>query len=57
MITKEKFLAYYKVQMSGRYNMIMEANYAMADAGLTKDEYFDIIDNYRKYLAEYVKAE
>lgn len=57
MITKEKFLAYYKVQMSGRYNMIMEAKYAMADAGLTKDEYFDIINNYSKYLTEYVKAE
>ena len=56
MITKEKFLAYYRVQMSGTYNMIMEAKYAMADAGLTKDEYFDIINNYSKYLTEYVKT-
>lgn len=56
MITKEKFLSYYRVQMSGKYNMIMEAKYAMADAGLTKDEYFEIISNYNKYYKEYVKA-
>ena len=57
MITKEKFLAYYRVQMGGRYNMIMEATPAMKDAGLTREEYFDIIKNYGKYYNEYVKAE
>ena len=56
MITKEKFLSYYRVQKSGMYNMIMEAKYAMADAGLTKDEYFEIISNYNKYYKEYVEA-
>ena len=57
MITKEKFLAYYRVQMDGKYNMIMEATLAMKDAGLTKEEYFNIIKNYKKYYNEYVKAE
>ena len=57
MITKQKFLAYYRVQMSGQYNMIMDATPAMKDAGLTREEYFNIIKNYRKYYNEYVKAE
>lgn len=57
MITKEKFLAYYKVQMGGRYNMIMEATSAMTEAGLTKEEYFEIIKNYDKYYNAYVEAE
>ena len=43
--------------MGGRYNMIMEAASAMKDAGLTKEEYFNIIKNYKKYYNEYVKAE
>lgn len=57
IITKEKFLAYYQVQKSGKYNMIMEATPAMKDAGLTREEYFNIIKNYGKYYNEYVKAE
>ena len=56
MITKEKFLAYYRVQMGGQYNMIMEATPAMKDAGLTREEYFNIIKNYGKYYNEYVKT-
>jgi len=57
MITKQKFLAYYRVQMGGRYNMIMEATQAMKDAGLTREEYFNIIKNYNKYYNAYVEAE
>ena len=57
MITKEKFLAYEHVRRSGLYNMIMDATVAMVDAGLTRDEYFNIIENYNKYYNEYVKAE
>ena len=56
-ITKQEFEAYVLVQMSGQYNMIMEATSAMKDAGLTREEYFDIIKNYGKYYNEYVKAE
>ena len=56
MITKQKFLAYYRVQMGSQYNMIMEATSAMKDAGLTREEYFNIIKNYGKYYNEYVEA-
>ena len=44
-ITKEKFKSYYRVQMSGRYNMIMQATLAMLAAGLTREEYFECIKN------------
>jgi len=53
MITKAKFFSYYRVQMSGRYNMIMEAKAAMNDAHLTEDEYFEIINNYSKYFNQF----
>ena len=56
MITNEKFLAYYRVQMSGQYNMIMEATSAMQSAGLTRDEYFDIIKNYGDYYCKYLET-
>ena len=54
MITKEKFLRYYKVQMGGRYNMICEASKAMKSARLTKEEYFEIIKNYMTYYKQYI---
>jgi hypothetical protein len=54
MITKEKFLRYETVRKSGQYNMIMEANYAMNEANLTKEEYFDIIKNYGDYSKKYL---
>ena len=54
MITKNDFLRYYKVQMSGRYNMIMEAGKAMKVARLTKKQYFDIIKNYGTYYKEFI---
>ena len=55
-ITKEKFESYYRVQMSGRYNMIMQASLAMLAAGLTREEYFECIKNYKKYYNEFIKA-
>lgn len=45
-ITKQEFEAYVLVQMSGQYNMIMDARDAMDDAGLDQDTYFSIIKNY-----------
>ncbi len=54
MITKEKFESYRRVQSSGLYNMVMQANYAMEDAGLTKNEYWDIIKHYGEYYNKYV---
>ena len=55
-ITKEKFKSYYRVQMTGRYNMIMQATLAMRAAGLTREEYFECIKNYNKYYNEFIKS-
>ena len=54
-ITKEKFKSYYRVQMTGRYNMIMQATLAMLAAGLTREEYFECIKNYKKYYNEFIE--
>lgn len=53
-ITKEKFKSYYRVQMTGRYNMIMQSSLAMEAAGLTREEYFECIKNYKKYYNEFI---
>ena len=45
-ITKNSFLDYRGVQMSGVYNMITEAECAADEAGMCLDLYFAIIDNY-----------
>lgn len=54
MITKEDFLRYVKVQTEGRYNMIMDANEAMLAAGLSSNQYWDIIRNYSTYYNEFI---
>ena len=48
MPSKDNFLAYKKVQMSGRYNMVIDARQAAASAGLDLDTYFAVIQNYSK---------
>lgn len=53
MITKEKFMKYYKVQMEGKYNMLDSR--AMALTGLSKEDYFEIIKNYNTYYTEFMK--
>ena len=45
-ITKDMFDSYRQVQMAGRWNMIMEARFAQASAGLSEDAYWSIIKNY-----------
>jgi len=47
----QHFKAYRKVQESGRYNMMADANAAMQDAGLTRDEYMFVIRNYSSLAA------
>ena len=54
MITdKQIFERYEKVRLSGKYNMIMEANNAMDEAGLKPCDYYYAMFNYallkRKY--------
>jgi hypothetical protein len=47
-ITKEQFEAYNKVRETGKYNMVMDANDAAKEAGLSMDQYWEIIKKYDK---------
>ena len=47
-ITKDKFKRYVKVEMSGKYNMMMNRDKAMAEANLTSREYETIQRDYLK---------
>ena len=51
-MTKEKFEAYVRVQMSGVTNMFAVKT-VMAISGLTKDECCDIMKNYETYKEQY----
>ncbi len=53
MPTREQFEAYVKVQRSGRWNMLMNAEEAAREAGLDLDTYFDVIKNYSKLAAKF----
>ena len=53
-ITREQFLAYRRVQESGRYNMVMEWREAASASGLTKDQYFAVINNYSELYKQYI---
>lgn len=52
-MTKEKFEAYVKVQMSGRYNLVIDAHRAAAEAGLSLDDYMYIICHYTELKAKH----
>jgi len=52
-ITKDKFDRYVKVQRQGDYNMLTQADLARGMANLTKEEYYDIINNYAKYQKQF----
>ena len=53
MVTKEQFMKYYDVQMSGVYNMLDPR--ARELTGLNKETYFDIIKNYNNYYCKFLK--
>ena len=53
MPSKEEFAAYRKVQDSGKYNMIMNAQEAAAEAGLSMKTYKLCILNYTTLLLKY----
>ena len=53
MPTREQFEAYVKVQRSGHWNMLMNAEEAAREAGLDLDTYFEVIKNYSKLAAEF----
>lgn len=55
MVTKEDFLSYYEAQISGEFNMVMDANKVMSLYDIKKDTYWEIIRNYGKYYTEFIK--
>lgn len=53
MVTKTDFLSYYEAQMSGEFNMVMDAHQVMDEYGIDKNTYWEIIRNYNKYYNKY----
>ena len=51
-VTEETFHRYYDAQMSGEYNMIMDASKVMEKYHISQDDYLKIITNYKVYLAK-----
>lgn len=43
------FYYYEQVRRGGKYNMIMDAKFAMIEAGLSAKEYADVISHYSEY--------
>ena len=43
------FYRYEQVRRSGKYNMIMEARFAMIEAGLSANDYANTIRHYSEY--------
>ena len=54
-ITRKDFLKYKEAQMSGDYNMFMDARDVMDKTGLNKDQYFKILQEYSKLDKEWGK--
>ena len=50
---KQIFERYEKVRLSGKYNMITEANYAMDEAGLSPCDYYYAMFNYQLLYRKY----
>lgn len=45
----QNFYRYEQVRRSGKYNMIMEARFAMIEAGLSAKDYANTIRHYSEY--------
>ena len=56
MPSREEFAAHRKVQDSGKYNMIMNAQEAAAEAGLSMKTYKLCILNYTTLLLKYAEV-
>lgn len=52
-VTEETFHRYYDAQMSGEYNMIMDASKVMEKYHISQDDYLKIITNYKFYLDKF----
>ena len=56
-ITRKDFLKYKRVRKSGKYNMFMDAKDVMGETGLSKDQYFKILQEYSKLDKEWGKED
>ena len=56
MPSKEEFAAYRKVQDSGKYNMILNAQEAAAEAGISMKTYKLCVLNYTTLLLKYARS-
>ena len=56
MPSREEFAAYRKVQDSGKHNMILNAQEAAAEAGLSMKTYKLCILNYTTLLLKYAEV-
>ena len=54
-VTKETFMKYYTAQMSGEYNMIMDAAKVMEEYNISKDDYLKIITKYMVYYTKFIE--
>ena len=54
-ITKETFMKYYTAQMSGEYNMIMDAAKVMEEYNISKEDYLKIITKYMVYYTKFIE--
>lgn len=45
----QNFYCYELVRRGGKYNMIMDARFAMVEAGLRAKDYADVIRHYSEY--------
>lgn len=55
MDKKEMFERYEQIRLTGLFNMITEASYAMEAAGLDKEQYFYVIGHYSELREKYGK--
>ena len=54
-VKKETFMKYYTAQMSGEYNMIMDAAKVMEEYNISKDDYLKIITKYMVYYTKFIE--
>ena len=54
-VSEETFHRYYDAQMSGEYNMIMDAQKVMEKYHISHEDYLKIITNYKFYLVKFIK--
>jgi hypothetical protein len=55
MTEKEQFERYERVRKSGIYNMLADADRAASLGGLSKDEYWHVLKNYRELSGKYAQ--